>query len=121
MKTIKALKIAALVPLIFMTLMLLMFGIGESVGGDLSGLMHLVPVQFVVLVMWLCWKHQIWGGILLPAGAAFEAVSFGRMFLRAGPGAIAAPLIIMILPLAFSGLLLLTAEWVRHLGPTTPK
>jgi uncharacterized integral membrane protein len=84
-------------------------------GGDLSGLMHFVPVVLVGLVVWLCWKHPLWGGILLLIGAIFEALNFGRLFLNAEPGAIAAPLIIMILPLAFSGLLLLLAAWLGRI------
>jgi hypothetical protein len=121
MNTIKGLKIAALLPLGFMSLVLLMFGIGESVGGDLSGLMHLVPVAFAGLVMWLCWKRPLWGGILLLVGAAFEALNFWRMFASADQSAVIAPLVIMILPLAFSGLLLLTAEWVGHIHHSTPQ
>jgi hypothetical protein len=112
MKTIKGLKIAAMVPLGFMVLSLLIFGIGESVGGDLSGLMHLVPVVFVGLVIWLCWKRPLWGGILLLAGAIFEAVSFGILLADVEPGEVASPVIILILPLTISGVLLLAAAWV---------
>jgi hypothetical protein len=115
MNTIKGLKIAAMVPLGFMVLVLLMFGIGESMGGDLSGLMHLVPVVFVGIVIWLCWKRPLWGGILLLAGAVFEAITFWKLFSEADATAIIAPLVIIILPLAFSGLLLLAAEWVGRL------
>jgi len=76
MKTVRGLKIAAMIPLGFMALILLIFAVGESVGGDLSGLMHLLPVVLVGLVAWLCWKRPLWGGILLLAGAIFEAVFF---------------------------------------------
>jgi hypothetical protein len=115
MNTIKGLKIAAMVPLGVMVLVLLAFGIGESVGGDLTGLMHLVPVVFVGVVVWLCWKRPLWGGILLLAGAGFEALTFWKLFSMADAAAIISPLVIMILPLAFSGLLLLAAEWVGRL------
>lgn len=120
MKTMQALKVVSLLPLGFMVLVLLMFAIGESVGGDLSGLMHLVPVVFVGLVIWLCWKHPQWGGLLLLAGAVFEALSFWRLFLQADAAAIISPLVIMILPLALSGLLLLIVAWLERRLPRTP-
>jgi hypothetical protein len=117
MKKVKGLKIAAMVPLGFMVAILLIFAIGESVGGDLSGLMHLVPVVLVGLVIWLCWKRPLWGGILLLAGAIFEAVFFAIALRDAGPGGMVSPIIIMILPLTLSGVLLLTAAWVGRKKP----
>ena len=121
MRTIRGLKIAAMIPLGFMVLVLLMFGIGETLGGDLSGLMHLVPVVFVGLVIWLCWKRPSWGGILLLVGVLLEVIMFWRMFTSADTSAMVAPLVIMILPLAFSGLLLLIAEWVGRIQHIAPK
>ena len=118
MKTIQALKFAAMVPLAFMVLILLAFGIGESLGGDLSGLMHLVPVVLVGLVVWMCWKRPLWGGILLLAGAIVQAAMFWRMFMRADASEIIAPLVIMILPLAFSGLLLLLTALLGRMHST---
>ena len=119
MKTIKWLKIAAMFPLAFMVVILLIFGIGESVGGELSDLMHLVPVVFVVLVAWLCWKRPLWGGILLLAGGIFEAVFFGVTLRGAGPGGVASPIIIMILPLVLGGLMLLGAWWLARKQTTS--
>lgn len=118
MQAKKALKIIALVPLAFMVLVLLLFGIGEAIGGDLSGLMHLVEVAFVVLVVGLCWKRPLWGGVLLLVGAAVEAFNVYRFFQNADASAIVAPLVIIFLPLVFSGLLLLLVDWLeRHPGP----
>ncbi len=117
MKTIRGLKIAAMIPLGFMMSILLVFGIGESVGGDLSGLMHLVPLVFAGLVIWLCWKRPLWGGILLLAGAFIQALEFVGAFVGADPGSILAPLVIMILPMTLSGLLLLTAAWIGRNQP----
>jgi hypothetical protein len=121
MKTVQALKIVAMLPLGFMVLVLLAFGIGESLGGDLSGLMHLVPVVFVGLVVWLCWKRPLWGGLLLLAGAALQANIFGRAWMNAAPSGMIAPLVIMILPLAFSGILLLLAARVERMQRTAPR
>jgi len=114
MKAVQSLKIAALVPLGFMVLVLSIFGVGETLSGDLSGLMHFVPVVFAVLVTWLCWKHPLWGGFLLLAGVIFEVVAFWGI-LGNKPPMWFWTLIIMILPLAFSGLLLLTAEWIKRI------
>jgi hypothetical protein len=119
MKTIQALKFAAMVPLAFMVLILLAFGVGEILGGDFSGIQHFVPVIFVGLVVWLCWKRPLWGGILLLAGAVLQAAMFWRLFIRAEAGEIIAPLVIMILPLAFSGLLLLLAHWLGRMHMAT--
>ena len=114
MKTIKALKIVAMFPLVFMVSVLLVFGIGETLGGDLSGLMHLVGVAFVVAVAWLAWKRPFWGGILMLAGAGFQALRFWNAFRQADPSVVMAPLFIILLPLAFSGVLLLFAAWLDH-------
>ncbi len=117
MKTIRGLKIAATIPVGFMVLILLAFGIGESAGGDLSGLMHLVPVVFGGLVIWLCWKRPLWGGFLLLAGALFQVLRFGHALTNPSSGTILAPLTILILPLALSGLLLLAAAWIGRSQP----
>ncbi len=115
MKPVQGLKVVAMIPLGFMVAILILFAVGESVGGDLSGLMHLVPVAFVGLVIWLCWKRPLWGGLLLLLGAIVETFTFRRLMLQAEPGAIVTPLAIMILPLAFSGLLLLLVEWMERI------
>lgn len=115
MKTTKALRIVALLPLGFMVSILLLFGLGEALGGDLSGLMHLVEVVIAVAVAWVAWKRPRWGGVLMLLGAAFQTLRFWNMFQRADGAAMTAPLFITILPLAFSGLLLLLVDWMdRH-------
>lgn len=119
MKTVQGLKIAALLPLIFMSLVLITFGVGESLSGDLGGLMHFVPVILAGLVIWLCWKHPLWGGVLLLAGVVLEVIAFWGVLVDRPPAWLLA-LIIMIMPLAFSGLLLLMAEWVGRLKQNTP-
>lgn len=115
MKTTKALRIVALLPLGFMVSILLLFGLGEALGGDLSGLMHLVEVVIAVAVAWVACKRPRWGGVLMLFGAAFQTLRFWNMFQRADGAAMTAPLFIIILPLAFSGLLLLLVDWMdRH-------
>lgn len=114
MNTTKALKIVAMLPLAFMVAILLLFGIGEAMGGDLSGLMHLVEVAIVGAVVWLAWKRPLWGGILLLIGAALQTFNFWHAFQNADASAVIAPLVIILLPLAFSGLLLLLVHWLEH-------
>jgi hypothetical protein len=115
MKTIRGLKIAAMIPLGFMVLILLLLGIGEMLSGDWSGSQHFIPVLFVGLVVWLCWKRPLWGGLLLLSGAAISVLIFWRFFTSTDPTDMLGPLTIMILPLAFSGLLLLTSEWLTRI------
>jgi hypothetical protein len=79
---------------------LLIFAVGESVGGDLSGLSHLVPVVLIGLLMWLGWKHSLLAGILLLFVAAFNA-------LRAS-------FLIMVAPFALSGALFLVVSWRKR-------
>ena len=115
MKTTKALRIVALLPLGFMVAILLLFGLGEALGGDLSGLMHLVEVVIAAAVAWVAWKYPRWGGVLMLLGAGFQTLRFWNTFQRATASAMTAPLFIIILPLAFSGLLLLLVDWMdRH-------
>lgn len=110
MKTVSILKIIGLVPIGLIALVYLIFGIGESAGGDLSGLMHLVPFVIMGLAMWLCWKRPLWGGILLLAMALFRVLALiPELFLRP-PGSIwNSSLFVLILIPAISGGLFLYA------------
>ena len=121
MKTVQGLKVVAMLPLAFMLMVLMMFGIGEMAGGDLSGAGHLIPVIFAGLIIWLCWKRPLWGGSLLMLGAAFEVFVFRDIFHAPSLELVLAPLFMMILPLAFSGLLLLTAAWLGRIDVIAPK
>jgi hypothetical protein len=119
MKTVHSLKIVAMFPLAFLVLVSLLFGVGEMLGGDISDAGHLIPVVFVGLVIWLCWKRPLWGGILLLLGAAISWLKFRRVFLSDNTAVWVSPLVIMILPLVFSGFLLLTAEWMGRIHKAT--
>ena len=118
--TAKGLKIAALIPVGLMTLVLLMFGVGEMVGGDWSGIGHFLPILFVWLVMWLSWKKPLWGGGLLLVGAGLNVIRFMPAFLYQQNNL--APLFIMILPLVLSSGLLLWAGLVeKKTAPPSPQ
>ena len=108
MKTVSILKIIGLLPIGLIALVSLVFGIGESAGGDWSGLMHLVPFVIMGLAMWLCSKRPLWGGILLLAMALLRALALiPELFLRP-PGSIWSPslFLLIIIPAISGGLFL---------------
>ncbi len=110
MKAARILKIIGLLPIGFLSLVSLVFGIGESTGGDLSGLMHLVPFALLALAVWLCWKYPLWGGILLLAMALFRALALiPELFLRPAGSIWNSGLFLLILIPAISGGLFLYA------------
>jgi hypothetical protein len=106
MQKTKTIKIIALIFSGLVAGIILLFLVAETVGGDWSGLGHLVQLIPVVLLMWLGWKRPLWGGILLLALSAIAAYTFanplnGRDWL--------APLLIIVAPLTLAGLLFLGA------------
>jgi len=106
MTKIKGIKIAAMIfPGIPLSILLL-FAIGETVGGDWSGLGHLIQVVPIVLLMWLAWKRPLWGGISLLILSLIAAYSFANP-LRGTDWL--APLLIIVAPLILSGVLFLSA------------
>ena len=110
MKFVRSLKLLALLPIAFLGLVFLLFGLGEALGGDLSGLMHLVELAILLAAIWLCWKRPLWGGIFLLAVALFRLIALvPELFLRP-PGSIWSPsLFLLILIPAISGGLFLWA------------
>jgi len=106
MNKTKGLKIIALIFPGITLAILLLFTIGETVGGDWSGLGHLIQAIPIALLMWLGWKRPLWGGILLLVLSLIAAYFFtnplrGMNWL--------APLLIIIAPLILSGILFLSA------------
>jgi hypothetical protein len=85
---------------------LLLFAIGETVGGDWSGLGHLIQAIPIALLMWLGWKRPLWGGILLLVLSLVAAYSFANPLSGADW---LAPLLIIVAPLILSGILFLSA------------
>lgn len=69
------LKIAGLILLLIPLTILLIFTIGETVGGDVSGLQHLVQAAPLALLAWWAWKKPWIGGwVLLITAIIFAAV-----------------------------------------------
>lgn len=111
MKYVKGLKTTSMVPLGLATAILLLFTLGESAGGDWSGLGHLIYAVPIILLMWLGWKRPLWGGISLFFLALLAWVTYSDTL--GGPGWLA-PFLIVIAPLLLSGLLLLVAAWLER-------
>jgi len=106
MNKTQGIKIAALVFPGIPLVILLLFTVGETMGGDWSGLGHLIQAIPIALLMWLGWKQPLWGGILLLVLSLIAAYSFANP-LRGTDWL--APLLIIVAPLALSGILLLSA------------
>ena len=107
MKIAKAIKVVALIPPVLATAVMLLFAIGETAAGDVSGLHHLVPAALFGLLVWLGWRRPVWGGALLLLAGLIVSLTFAGV-LR-GPNGIA-PFVIMIAPLLVAGFTLLVAS-----------
>lgn len=110
MNSINVLKWAATIALGFGAAFLLLFAVGESAGGDWSGLGHLLPAVLMGLLIWLGWKKPQWGGLASMALGLFFVLRFYRSL--AG-GNLFGPLAIYIAPLLVGGLLLLIAAGLQ--------
>ena len=106
MKKEQGLKIVAIIPLGLATVVLLLFGVGEMVGGDWSGVGHLITAVIIIALILLGWKRPLWAGIPLLILGIWAASMFSLRNLAA--------LLILIGPLLFSGLLLLGAAWAMR-------
>ncbi len=106
MNTVQGLKTASLMPLVWSLGVLLLFTIGESAGGDLSGLGHLFPVLLICVLMWVGWRWPLWGGSLLIVAGLLSALRFAPTFQGS---AWVGPVVIYIAPLLLAGLLFLAA------------
>jgi hypothetical protein len=111
MNNVSGLKIIALIPPGLAAAVLLLFTLGETAGGDWSGLGHLIFALPIGVLMWLGWKRPLWGGILLLLLGSLAALFFSDA-LR-GPGWLA-PFLIIVGPLSLSGLLLLGAAGLER-------
>lgn len=105
MNKIKRLNVAALIFPGIPLAILLLFAIGETVSGDWSGLGHQLQAIPIALLMWLGWKHPMWGGNLLLVLSLVAAYSFTNL-LRGMEWI--APLLLIIAPLILSGILILS-------------
>lgn len=106
------LKYLALAPLGLLTAFLLLMGIGEMAGGDLSGISHLIPAVLAVILMFLVNKQPAIGGwVLVILGLAAAIIYYGAMI---GSQDKLQAALMMGLPFVVSGLLLLAAVAVAR-------
>jgi len=106
MNKTKKLKIAALIFPGIPLVILLLFAIGETIGGDWTGPGHLIQAIPIVFLMWLGWIRPLWGGIFLLVLSLIAAYSFANP-LRGADWL--APLLIIVASLILSGILFLSA------------
>lgn len=114
------LRIAACVVLAVPLAIFLLFGIGEMVGGDLSGGMHLVEALVVVLLGSLAWKRPFEAGLALSVGGVALAAVFLTVLLREPPreGLINfSAFLILVLPTLIAGVLFLSAGILARRTP----
>jgi hypothetical protein len=108
------LRIAALIPLSLQVAVFLLFGIGEMVGGDLSGAGHLLQVVLAVSLGILAWMRPLEGGVVLFITGLLTYLSFpdAAEFSIGG--------IILAAPPVLSGLLFTIAGMLAR-GASTPE
>ena len=96
--------VALIIMGLFVAFMLFM-GIGEMVGGEFSGIGHLLPALIGVGLLILAWKKPILGGFILLALGIISSLYFaGRLNLA---NLISLPVLIMGAPFLLSGLIFL--------------
>lgn len=109
MKLANVLKIIAEIPIALLIAFLLFMGMGEMAGGDFSGIGHLLPAVVFGALMWLAWKRPLYAGIILILLGIVNLVRYGGAIERVGDWYV--PILIMSVPLLFTGFLLLFAAW----------
>jgi hypothetical protein len=86
----------------------LAFGIGEVMGGDISGVIHLAPALLIYALVYLCWRRPFEGGITLMVAAIISGIRVIPANLANSTGSFFYGLI-GFLPSFVAGLLLLIA------------
>lgn len=116
MKTSKSLKIAATALMALAAAFFMFMVVGEMLGGDLSGMIHLPPVALIVLMMWFGWKKPLTGGITM----ALLGLVIGVYFFSLAPKSEMrmAGVLIMSMPFLLPGLMFITASMLEHRNPT---
>ena len=106
---------AALAIIGLSALFLIVMGVGEMLGGDISGVSHLVPAALLVALMYFAAKRPRETGVILCA----IGVTLSAYFVFATHGALPDRLISMVvggLPWLVAGLLLLAPDLRGHGG-----
>ena len=113
----KQLKVGGLIPLLIPIAVLLLFTIAETVGGDISGLGHLIQAAPLVILAIFAWKKPELAGkilvviaVLLAISSLAHAVIVGVMGIE-GMGIVAQISVVLLffVPPFVSGLLLIAS------------
>ncbi len=116
-----AVRIVACIVLGIPLAIFLVFGIGEMVGGDLSGAMHLLQALFVILLGVLAWMRPFEGGVTLClCGVAVAGLFLFDLMVAPSPeGSVLSPalIILALLPLLAGTLFLITGILARRARP----
>lgn len=115
MKTSKGLKIAATALMTLAAAFFMFMGVGEMLGGDLSGMIHLPPVALIALMMWFGWKKPLAGGMTmfllgLVIGVYFFSLAPKNEIRMTG-------VLIMSMPFLLPGLMFIIAALLEHRKP----
>jgi hypothetical protein len=111
-------RIAGLVLVVIPLGILLLFAIGETAGGDLYGLQHLVQAVPLAVVAFVAWRWPGVGGPLLAGISALLAVMFFVvMGVRLSPGIAAGTALLFFAPPLVAGLLF----WADGRRATAPQ
>jgi hypothetical protein len=115
----KQLKIAGLIPLLIPIALLLLFTVAETVGGDLSGLGHLIMLAPLLILAIFAWKKpDLAGKILVVVGVLLLILSLAQAVLvrvvvreemGMGIGALIGTGLVVYVPLIISGLLFIAS------------
>lgn len=114
-------KIVALVLLGFGVAFYLIFAVGETAGGDISGVQYFAPAAILAVLVWVAWRRPRRAGIVLLALAVPLAdVYIGILFVRDLPLTWA---LVVAFPPILTGLLLLRAgrDGTRSYGTATSR
>jgi hypothetical protein len=117
----KRLKVAGLIPLLIPIALLFLFTVAETVGGDISGLGHLIQAAPLIILAIFAWKKPALAGKILVAIAVLLAIStlahaviVGVMGME-GMGIVAQISVVLLffVPAIISGLLLIASARKR--------
>jgi hypothetical protein len=109
----KQLKVAGLIPLLIPIALLLLFTVAETVGGDISGLGHLIMLAPLLVLAVFAWKKpDLAGKILVVIGVLLAILGLAQAVLARvvvgegmGIGALIGTGLVIYVPIITSGLL----------------
>jgi len=101
-------KIAALALLGLGVVFYLLFAVGETAGGDISGVQHFPPAAILAVLMWVGWRRPRTAGIVLLALAVLLVVVGVPIFV-VGDRPLLSLALVLVLPSVVTGLLLVWA------------